>query len=67
MAGPPVMGLHQPQEVLAIHESYPISYPTVARQRHVLFPREEGEISRYLNLCQICASRLLIWVLWQIW
>ena len=30
------------------------------------FPREEGEISRYSNLCQICARALLIWPFWRI-
>jgi hypothetical protein len=37
------------------------------RQRLFLFPKEEAEIGRYSNLCQICATRLLIWAIWPIW
>jgi hypothetical protein len=32
-----------------------------------LFSRDEREISRDGNLCQICARGLLIWHVWTIW
>jgi hypothetical protein len=33
----------------------------------LLFSRDEAEISRYANVCQICARSLLVWHVWAIW